>query len=255
MQDIFIDDTGTGTPLVLIHGFLGSSEMWKPQINHFNKHYRVLAPAIPGFGRSSKIKSCKTIQCMAEVILEALQIKNINRFNLLGHSMGGMISQEIAKLAGDKIQRLILYGTGPIGNIPGRFETIEDSRKKLKDTGLEITANRIAKSWFIEGDKAKYFYLCLKAYKETSIETTDNALIAMKNWNGLENLKKIKNQTLIIWGDQDQAYNYNQIKTLKENIPNNDLKIFKDCSHNVHLEVENEFNKCLENFLKKISIG
>ena len=46
-----------------------------------------------------------------------------------------------------------------IGNIPGRFETIDESREKLKKNGLEITAHRIAKTWFIEEDKAKYFYL------------------------------------------------------------------------------------------------
>ena len=50
--------------------------------------------------------------------------------------MGGMIVQEMAKLAGEKILKLICYGTGPSGNIPGRFETIDQSRKKLKIDGL-----------------------------------------------------------------------------------------------------------------------
>ena len=45
--------------------------------------------------------------------------------------------------------------------------------------------------------------------KQTSIDAADNGLVAMKNWNGIANLKKIKNKTLIIWGDQDKAYNYN----------------------------------------------
>ena len=50
MQDIYVDDTGKGKPLVLIHGFLGSSDMWRPQIKYFKKNYRVLSPALPGFG-------------------------------------------------------------------------------------------------------------------------------------------------------------------------------------------------------------
>ena len=57
---------------------------------------------------------------------------------------------------------------------------------------MKITANRIAKTWFVEGDKAKYFYLCSKASKETSLKAADNALVAMKNWSGVENLKNIK---------------------------------------------------------------
>ena len=251
MQDIFINDTGKGLPLVLVHGFLGSSDMWKPQINYFNKNYRVLAPALPGFGKSSKVKSCNTIECMARTIIDTLRTKKIDEFNLLGHSMGGMVAQEMVRLAGEKILKLICYGTGPIGNIPGRFETIDESREKLRINGLKNTAYRIAKTWFVEEDKAKYFYLCEEAGKQTSIEAADNGLVAMKNWNGIDNLKKIKNKTLIIWGDQDKAYNYNQVEALNNNIPKSDLKIIKDCSHNVHLENPDEFNKTITKFLIK----
>jgi len=251
MQDIFAEDTGNGTPLVLVHGFLGSSEMWNPQINFFKDKFRVIVPALPGFGKSNTINSCNSIECMANAILNLLEKKEINNFNLLGHSMGGMIVQEIAKIAGDKILKLICYGTGPRGNIPGRFETIDQSRKKLKINGLKNTAYRIAKTWFIKEEKAKYFYLCEEAGKQTSIEAADNGLIAMKNWNGVRNLKNIKSKTLIIWGDQDKAYNFNQVETLKGNIPNSDLKIIKGCSHNVHLEKPDKFNIIVEEFLKK----
>ena len=255
MQDIFVEDTGNGTPLVLVHGFLGSSEMWKPQVKFFKNNFRVIAPALPGFGNSSSIDSCDSIECMAKKILNLLEKKEIKKFNLLGHSMGGMIVQEIAKIAGEKILKLICYGTGPRGNIPGRFETIDQSRRKLKINGLESTASRIAKTWFIKGNKAKYFYLCKEAGKQTSIEAADNGLVAMKNWNGVENLKNIKSETLIIWGDQDKAYNLNQVKTLNNNIPNSDLKIIKGCSHNVHLEKPDEFNTVVDEFLKKKMIG
>ena len=251
MQDIFAEDVGSGTPLVLVHGFLGSSDMWGPQIEHFKNDFRVIAPALPGFGKSSAINSCDSIECMAKAILNLLEKKEIKNFNLLGHSMGGMIVQEIAKIAGEKILKLICYGTGPRGNIPGRFETIDQSREKLKINGLDIDAHRIAKTWFIEEDKSKYFYLCEEAGKQTSIEAADNGLVAMKNWNGIENLKNIKNETLIVWGDQDKAYNFNQVETLNNNIPNSDLKVIKGCSHNVHLEKPEEFNAVVEEFLIK----
>ena len=41
-------------------------------------------------------------------------------------------------------------------------------------------------------------------------------LVAMKNWSGIKNLQNIKNETLIVWGDQDKAYNLNQVETLKK---------------------------------------
>jgi len=251
MQDIFSEDVGSGNPLVLVHGFLGSSEMWNPQIKFFKDNFRVIVPALPGFGKSNNIASCDSIECMAKAILSLLEKKEIKSFNLLGHSMGGMIVQEMTKLVDDKVLKLICYGTGPRGNIPGRFETIDQSREKLKIDGLEVTSKRIAKTWFIEEERAKYFHLCNQAGKQTSIEAADNGLIAMKNWNGVKNLKNIKNETLIVWGDQDKAYNFKQVETLNNNIPNSNLKIIKGCSHNVHLEKPDEFNMVVTEFLKR----
>ena len=249
MQEIYVDDIGSGFPLVLVHGFLGSSAMWTPQKEFFSKHYRVIVPALPGFGESSKIKSLNSINAMAEKVLEILHHKNINKFNLMGHSMGGMIVQEMAKISGEKINKLICYATGSIGDIPGRFEPIDVSRKKLKEDGIESTSNRISKKWFIEGEKSKYFYLCDNANKATSEEAADNALNALKYWKGSENLKYIKNETLIIWGDKDTAYNFDQVDTLNKNIPNSKIEIIKNCSHNVHLEIPEKFNEIVKIFL------
>ena len=250
MSKIYINDTGQGFPLVLVHGYLGSSEMWCLQRDYLSKFFRVISPALPGFGESHEAQSLDSINDMAKFVINIINEKKIDKFNLLGHSMGGMIVQEMSKIVGDKILKLICYGTGPRGNIPGRFETIEQSRAKLKDNGLEVTVNRIAKTWFVNGDKAKYFYICSKAGKETSLKAADNALLAMKNWSGLDDLKYIKNETLIIWGDKDKAYNFNQVETLKNNISDSLLKVIKDCSHNVHLENPERFNSCVEEFLK-----
>tara|TARA_Y100000590_G_scaffold438850_1_gene562151 strand:- start:376 stop:1128 length:753 start_codon:yes stop_codon:yes gene_type:complete len=250
MQEIYVDDIGTGFPLVLVHGFLGSSAIWTPQKDFLSKYFRVISPALPGFGESSKIKSLNSINSMAKTLLKLLDKRYINEFNLMGHSMGGMIVQEMAKLSGEKINKIICYSTGSIGNIPGRFEPIDLSREKLKKDGIKKTANRISKKWFVKGDKAKYFYLCNNANKATSEEAADNALIALKNWRGLENLKNIKNKTLIIWGDKDTSYDFNQVDILNQNIPNSKIEVIKGCSHNIHLEIPEKFNAIVKNFLE-----
>ena len=249
MQQIYIDDIGKGFPLVLIHGYLGSSEMWFLQKKFLSKNYRIIAPALPGFGESYKINSLNSINKMAKMLLKLINEKNINKFHLLGHSMGGMIVQEMTKISGEKIKKLICFATGSIGDIPGRFEPLETTREKLKKDGLKETVNRIPQNWFVEGSKAKYYYFCENAVKNISIETADNALVAMKNWRGYENLKNIKQDTLIIWGDKDVSYNFNQVDTLKKNIPNSKLEIFKGCGHNVHLEEPQKFNETVKNFL------
>ena len=249
MQNLFANDEGNKFPLVMVHGFLGSSIMWDPQIQDFKKNFRVIAPDLPGFGYSEKVKPCNSINSMAKSILDLIEQKNINKFHLLGHSMGGMIVQEMARIAGSKILKLICYSTGPIGKIPGRFETIKKSKENLKKKGLRRTANNIVRTWFIKADKSKYFNLCIECGNQTSFEAADKALTAFQKWNGINALKNIKNETLIVWGDKDKSYNLDQIITLKENIENSKLEIFKDCAHNVHLEKPEKFNRIIKNFL------
>ncbi len=251
MQHIYIGDEGKGLPLVLIHGFLGSSKMWEPQINFFKNHFRVITPDLPGFGKSNKAKSHNNIQSIARLLLDCLDEKKIDKFYLLGHSMGGMIVQEMAKISGNKIIKLICYSTGPRGEMPGRFETVDQSRENLKKNGLEITSKNIAKTWFVKGEEAEYFDICVEAGKQSSIEAVDNALTAFKNWDGIETLKNIKNETLIVWGNKDKSYNLDQVQTLNSNIPNSSLFVFEGCAHNVHLEKPEEFNKTILNYLNK----
>ena len=249
MSDIYIDDIGNGFPFVFVHGYLGSSEMWCFQKNYFSKYCRVIAPALPGFGESHNAKSLNSINDMAKNIIEILNQKKINRFNLIGHSMGGMIVQEITKIIGHRVNKLICFATGSIGDIPGRFETMDETREKLKKDGAKISFSRVPPKWFVNGNKDKNYFLCENAVINVSLEAADNALLAMKNWRGIDNLKNIENETLIIWGDKDISYNFDQVDTLNKNIKNSHLEIFKGCCHNVHLEQPDKFNILIKNFL------
>jgi len=251
MKNIYVEDIGKGFPFVFVHGYLGSSKMWNFQKEFFSKHYRVIIPALPGFGESHNVKSLDSINKMARQIIDLLDQKNIDNFNLIGHSMGGMIVQEITKLIGDRVNKLICFATGSIGEIPGRFETIDETREKLKKDGTEVSFSRVPKKWFVKGDKDKNYFLCKNAVKDVSLEAADNALLAMKNWRGKEDLKNIKNETLIIWGDKDTSYNFDQVDTLKKNIKNSRLEIFKDCAHNVHLEQPDQFNNLVQKFISE----
>ena len=199
MSNIYVEDVGKGFPFVFVHGYLGSSKMWNFQKEFFSKHYRVIIPALPGFGESCNIKSLNSINKMAREIIDLLDQKNIDKFNLIGHSMGGMIVQEITKLIGDRVNKLICFATGSIGEIPGRFETIDETREKLKKDGTEVSFSRVPKKWFVKGDKDKNYFLCKNAIKDVSLEAADNALIAMKNWSGKEDLKNIKNETCLLY--------------------------------------------------------
>lgn len=161
-----------------------------------------------------------------------------------------MIVQEIAKISGEKINKLICFATGSIGDIPGRFETMDESIKRLNAEGIKKSVERIPQVWFVKGKADKNYFICENAVKNIKQETAENALLAMKNWRGLENLKNIKNETMIIWGDQDKSYNFEQVKTLEKNIPNSKLVIIEGFCHNVHLEAPQIFNEKLDRFLR-----
>tara|TARA_B100000427_G_C15364513_1_gene531422 strand:+ start:76 stop:828 length:753 start_codon:yes stop_codon:yes gene_type:complete len=249
MQKLYVGDKGKGFPLVLIHGFLGSSTLWKLQIGFFKKSFRVITPDLPGFGKSFKAQPHRSIKKTAKIILEVLKKKKIDKFHLLGHSMGGMIAQEMTKISSDKISKVIFYSTGAIGEMPGRFESVDQSRKNLKVNGLKSMIKQIVKTWFIRKEKSRYYNTCIHASTKASVKTVDNYLKTLKKWNGVSTLKKIKNETLIVWGNKDKSYNLNQIKTLKKNIKNSKLVIFKGCAHNVHLEKSKKFNSVIKSFL------
>jgi pimeloyl-ACP methyl ester carboxylesterase len=157
MQHIYIGDEGKGIPLILINGFLGSSKMWEPQISFFKNHFRVITPDLPGFGKSNKAKSHNSIQSIANLLMDCLEEKKIDKFYLLGHSMGGMIVQEMAKEYGNKIVKLICYSTGPRGEMPGRFESVDQSRENLKKKRFRNFSKKHRKDLVCKERKCKIF--------------------------------------------------------------------------------------------------
>tara|TARA_B100000767_G_scaffold243668_1_gene241474 strand:- start:367 stop:618 length:252 start_codon:yes stop_codon:yes gene_type:complete len=67
------EDIGSGTPLVLVHGFLRSLDMWSSQTKFFKNNFRVIVQALLSFGNSSAINSCDSIECMAKAVLQLLK--------------------------------------------------------------------------------------------------------------------------------------------------------------------------------------
>ena len=130
--------------LVFVHGYFGGGSQWAEQVERFSDHYNVITPDLPGFGNNNEITAPETIRGFATGILGELDKQGLDRFHLVGHSMGCMIVQEMAALAPERVDKLVLYGTGPVGMMPGRFETIEESRSGVTDNGVEATGRRIA---------------------------------------------------------------------------------------------------------------
>lgn len=236
------------TPLVLVHGFMGGADQWHLQ-QPLSDDRPLITLDLPGFGNHAHLPPIDSITGFAEWMLEALTDRDITQFDLLGHSMGGMIVQEMTRLAPDRIARLILYGTGPLGALPGRFEPIETSMQRAIDDGASTTARRISATWFHDLEAHPEYPACAEIAAKTTLPALLAGLKAMQGWRGTDHLAAISAPTLVMWGDQDRTYPWSQIETLWRGIQGSKLAVIPGCAHAVHSENPVLLNLIVDQFL------
>ncbi|MEM8653738.1 MAG: alpha/beta fold hydrolase [Pseudomonadota bacterium] len=238
------------TPIVLVHGFLGGSAQWQGQVAALSDICNVVTVDLPGFGAMSDMSPIPSIGGMADWVLTQLTQRDIEQCHLLGHSMGGMVAQAMAVRAPSRIATLILYATGPLGTIPGRFETMAQSKARAHTDGPAATAKRIAAKWFAQGSQSPAYKLCADIACQASADAIRAGLDAMDGWSGEDHLPRLSHETLIIWGDLDRSYPWDQISRLWQDIPKASLAIVPRCGHAVHLENPPVFNMHVRDWLE-----
>jgi len=239
---------GKGYPLVLVHGYLGGQDMWQFQ-EDLKDNFELIMPSLAGYGESSKMTAPSTIRENATQVFELLDYLTIDTFNLLGHSMGGMIVQEMAVLFPERINKLICFGTGSIGVLPNRFETITESRRKIKEIGLSETRINIAKTWFVDHQVGDGYKLCLDEGAKATTQAALASLDAWDCWDGRGQLNQITSPTLILWSNKDRSYDWNQQEVLNKGIVNSKVEIVDGCAHNSHMEKPDLINSIIKSFL------
>lgn len=244
---------GSGPVLVLVHGFLGGARQWSREIAQLANRYDVIAPDLPGFGGAADQPGCNTIAGMATAVFALLDRLGVKRFTLLGHSMGGMVAQEMAAMRPQRVQRLVLYGTGPLGLMPDRFEPIETSQRRLHEDGIGPTMARIGATWFKDGAAARGFPLVAEIGAQATTAAAEAALAAMAGWDGRTALPRLTMPTLVIWGDADRSYRWAQVETLWTNLPDVRLSVVPGAAHAAHLEKPALFQALIDDFLAEDS--
>jgi len=235
--------------LVFVHGYLGGGSQWAGQKAAFGNRFQVITPNLPGYGGDNQSTSPESIKGFAMNVFQQLDRLGVHRFHLVGHSMGGMIVQEMVALAPERVEKLVLFGTGPLGLMPGRFETIDESRRAVSEQGVESTGRRIAATWFMQGESGRGYDVCADLAVKATEQAALAGLTAMEAWSGVEALADIKSPTLVLWGDGDRAYLWPQPKQLWHGIEGALLAVIPGCAHAVHLEKPHLFNATLEDFL------
>ena len=242
---------GTGAPLVLVHGYLGGSSQWDGVVPRLKPHFEVITLDLAGYGKANHLAAPTDMAEHARNVLATLDSMGVERFHLLGHSMGGMVAQEITRQASDRVNKLVLYATGPLGLIPGRFETMARSRERLQEDGVQRTATRICATWLLDREASPAFEALAALATQSSEQAASAGLSAMESWDGREHLEQIGQSTLIIWGESDRTYGWSQIEMLWRRIPRSSLAVLPSCAHALHLERSALFSTLLVEFLAR----
>jgi len=235
--------------LVLQHGFLGGSGYWAPQFEHFGAQFDIIAPDLPGFAGSGHLPAPESVEGLAGAVIALLDRLEVERFSLVGHSMGGMVASQLALDHPARLKRLVLYGTSASGQLGGRFETFEQSIERFERDGIEATAERIAATWFLRGTESAMYEMCVAAGRGASLEAAIACMRGIPRWNVSGRLKEIGMPTLVIGADRDRSIAPLDLLRLWAGIEDTQLCVIPGCAHNVHLEKPALFNRVVGDFL------
>lgn len=247
---------GQGDPLVLIMGLRRNAEWWYNQLPDLSRHFQVLVFDNRGAGRTDKPEMNYSIGLFAEDTRELMASLEIPRAHILGVSMGGYIAQEFAIRYPHMVRGLVLGCTGPGGARGIRISpeglakfaaiqglTPEEILRKDMDIYFSdsfITANPEKIERFIE--------ISLRYYQPA--EAFQRQFAACLAHDTVDRLQNITHPTLILSGDDDPLVPCENSRILKELIPQAELVFFPKGRHCFFLELAEQFNRRVVDFLR-----
>lgn len=240
---------GSGPALVLVHGFLGGTGYWRPQQTALRHALDVIAVDLPGFGASARIPAPESLSGYADTVFALMDHLHIERFALLGFSMGGMIAQQAVLDRPERITKLILYGSSSTGELPHRFESWSDSAARMREEGVETTADRTVGTWFVDGEADPYHAICREACRGADEDACQTVMHAIQGWSARERLGEMTLPTLVLVGDQDRSTRVSDSLPLWEGIPGSQLCVLPGCAHGAHMEKPDLFNRIIADFM------
>jgi len=251
---------GKGEALVFLHGFTGSHNDWKSQVEITADHYRTIAVDHRGHGQSTAPESETgyAIKIFADDVYAVLTKLGIDRCCLIGHSMGGFMSLQLAVDHPELIRGLVLVDTssGEWDIVPGYAEF----RLKLHDLalaeGLDAAFEYDATHNPTRVEKFKRHPELREVARQKVLNTSLNGYIHVSKtfqaWPAVtDRLSQIKVPTLIVLGEEDTGF-IRPSKIMNERIAGSELVVIKNVGHNPHEEDAAAFNKAFLDFLPKI---
>ncbi|MGG3467022.1 alpha/beta hydrolase [Neobacillus pocheonensis] len=199
-------DQGEGEPIVLLHGFCGSSRYWEKVIHELSTIYRVIVPDLPGHGQSDPFKYECTIDDFAEKLKALMDQLNIQTVTMFGHSLGGYISLAFAEKYSDRLKGFSLVHSTAFPDSDEAKKGRAANAEKIKKDGIQPFIEGLIPKLFAPDNQNKTYVETAKEIGfTTSPKGARSTLIAMKDRPDRNKVLEETNlPVLLIAGEHDQ---------------------------------------------------
>ncbi|BCA56313.1 putative 2-hydroxy-6-ketonona-2,4-dienedioate hydrolase [Nitrospira sp. KM1] len=264
-QTIAYLDTGTGDPVILIHGFGGSMWQWEHQQIPLSRHVRVITPDLIGSGLSDKPDVAYSPDQVLDFFLGFMEALHLSRATLVGNSMGAGLAMGMALSHPSRVDKLIL--------IDGLPDHVLDN---LNSPSIKRALETSAPSWLVSlGNRLFGGFMTESILKEivhdpglltpAVIERSNRnrkrpgiiaPIMTVRNnlplWESgfAKHIGQITHRTLILWGEEDRVFPLSVGEHLQRQIEGAALVRIPDAGHIPMWEQPDISNRAMVEFLK-----
>jgi len=260
-------DAGEAPVLLLVHGMAGSATTWKQVMPALARDFTVVAPDLPGHGRSEKLVGDFSLGAFASTLRDLLLALGHERATVIGQSLGGGIAMQFAYQYPERCERLVLVGSGGLGRevnhllklltIPGSEAVLKIGCGKRVRGALDALGRLGSKLGLAMSPHVQEFWRSYSslgdaetraAFLRTLRAVIDTRGQAVSAANRLHLAGEMP--TLIIWGDSDPIIPVEHAHAAHAAIEGSRLEIFQDVGHYPHVEAPEHFVTVLTEFVE-----
>jgi poly(3-hydroxyoctanoate) depolymerase len=244
---------GEGEPLLLINGLGANLEMWQPLVRALAGEHELIAFDLPGTGRSARPRWPMRMPQLARLVAELLDELGYERLDVLGYSLGGIVAQELAHRAPDRIHRLVLCATTPgLPSIPP-----DPIVSALMLTPARYWNRQLAELILpiIAGGRTARDPRVLRAGLEKRLVQPPSALgylyqlYALSGWSSHPWIGLVRHATLVLHGDRDPVVPLVNGRYLADALPHGRLDVVRGAGHLFLLDEPGRITPALMSFL------
>jgi poly(3-hydroxyalkanoate) depolymerase len=245
---------GEGLPLLLMNGIGATAEMWAPLVGHLDGR-ELIAVDLPGTGSSPISWPPLRIRAIAQLVAGLLDALGRERVDVLGYSFGGIVAQELAMRAPERVERVVLCATSAgIGSVlPNPLPLmvmLTPARYTRPAEALQIVPV-VAGGRTSRDPEALHPDLRMRLINPSSAWGYLSQLYAVSGWSSLPWLRCVEHPTLVIHGDDDPLVPFVNAQTIAELMPNARLLVAPDAGHLLLLDEPESVAGEIEAFLSE----